>query len=254
MSGGKYAAFVFDLYGTLADIRTNEDKPILWKKLSELYSSLGAFYSAAELKKSFLLFSRQIAEQVQTEGVRYYGEDFWGEVDLTTVFQVLFQEKGVSCSREKAALFANFFRTLSRDKLKLYDGVKETLERLRTNGKRVYLLSNAQSDFTRPEIKLLGLTECFDGILISSEEGCRKPSLVFFKRLTERYGLTPENCLMTGNDMNTDIKGARAVGMDTLYVHTEVSPQLTGKPEATYAVLDGNWHRVAEILLETAGL
>lgn len=254
MSGGKYTAFVFDLYGTLADIRTNEGKPILWKKLSELYSSLGAFYNTAELKKSFLLLSRQIAEQVQTEGVRNYGEDFWGEADLTTVFQVLFQEKGVSCSREKAAVFANFFRALSREKLKLYDGVKETLERLRTNGKRVYLLSNAQSDFTRPEIKLLGLTECFDGILISSEEGCRKPSPVFFKRLTERYGLKPENCLMTGNDVNTDIKGAKAVGMDTLYVHTEVSPQLTGKPEATYAVLDGNWHGVAEILLEVARL
>ena len=254
MSGEKYEAFIFDLYGTLADICTNESKPGLWRKLSELYSSLGAHYSPVELKENYFLMARQSAEQVQAEGVRNYGESFLGEADLTTVFQTLFHEKNVSCGREQAKLIANFFRMLSREKLKVYDGVKETLGRLRETGKRVFLLSNAQSDFTRPEIELLGLADCFDGILISSEEGCRKPSPVFFRRLTERYGLTPAKCLMMGNDVNADIKGAGAVGMDTLYVHTETSPQFMGSPEATYAVLDGNWHRAAEILLEAAEL
>ena len=252
MSGGKYEAFVFDLYGTLADIRTNESKPGLWRKMSELYSSLGARYNPAELKKRYLQINRQAAEQAEAEGVRQYGEDFLGEADVTAVFQALFLEKNVSCSREKAAVFAYFYRMLSREKLKVYDGVKETLERLLKAGKGIFLLSNAQSDFTRPEIELLGLTDYFQGIVISSEEGCRKPSPVFFRRLTERYGLTPEKCLMIGNDVNTDIKGAGAVGMDTLYIHTEVSPQLMGKPEATYAVPDGNWHRAAEILSEAA--
>lgn len=254
MSGEKYAAFVFDLYGTLVDIRTNESKPGLWRKLSELYSSLGAHYSPAELKKSYFLMVRQSAEQVQAEGVRNYGESFLGEADLTAVFQALLYEKGVSCSREKAELIANFFRMLSREKLKLYAGVEETLRRLRKMGKGVFLLSNAQSDFTRPEIELLGLTDCFDGILISSEEGCRKPSPVFFRRLMERYGLMPEKCLMMGNDVNTDIQGAGAVGMDTFYIHTETSLQLIEKPVATYAVLDGNWRRAAKILLEAAEL
>lgn len=254
MSGKKYEIFVFDLYGTLADIRTNEVKASLWRKMSEMYSSLGAHYSPTELKKNYLLICRQAAEQVQAEGMRNYGENFLGEPDLTTVFQDLFQQKGISCSREKAAVFAGFFRMLSREKLKLYEGAKETLERLRGVGKRVYLLSNAQSDFTRPEIELLGLTDCFDGILISSEEGCRKPSPVFYRRLIERYGLSPENCLMMGNDMNTDIKGAMEAGMDTLYIHTETSPQLTGEPEVTYAVMDGNWHRAEEILMEAVGL
>ena len=254
MSGKKYEIFVFDLYGTLVDIRTNEVKSSLWRKMSEMYSSLGAHYSPAELKNNYLLICSQAAERVQAEGMRDYGEDFLGEPDLTIVFQALFQQKGISCSREKAAAFACFFRILSRERLKLYDRVKETLQRLRSAGKRVYLLSNAQSDFTRPEIELLGLTDCFDGILISSEEGCRKPSPVFYRRLTERYGISPENCLMVGNDIDTDIKGAMAAGMDTLYIHTESSPQFTGKPETDYAVMDGNWHRVAGILEEAAGL
>lgn len=254
MSGKEYEVFVFDLYGTLVDIRTNESKPGLWRKMSEMYSSLGAHYSPAELKKKYLLICGQAAEEIQAEGMRSYGEEFLGEPDLTTVFQELFRQKDISCSREKAAVFAGFFRMLSREKLKLYEGAKETLVRLRSGGKRVYLLSNAQSDFTRPEIELLGLTDCFDGILISSEEGCRKPSPVFYRRLIERFDLSPENCLMMGNDMNTDIRGAKAVLMDTLYIHTETSPQLTGKSEADYAVMDGNWQKAAEILTQAAGL
>lgn len=252
MNHNTYDAYVFDLYGTLADIRTREDKPALWRKMAELYASLGAPYSPGQLQESYERKVRLAGERVQAAGVKQYGPDFLGEPDLTEVFRALYRERGVSCGRERAAMTANVFRMLSRQKLKVYDGVKETLEALRRAGKGVYLLSNAQSDFTRPEIELLGLAPCFDGILISSEEGCRKPSPVFFRRLRERYGLEPKQCLMTGNDGHADILGAKAAGMDTLYLHTETSPAYLDEWEATYVVPDGDWRRAAEILLGTA--
>lgn len=254
MSGGKYDVFVFDFYGTLVDIRTNEEKPYLWRKCTELYGSLGAHYRPAELKRAFRRTIEEEFEKLQEEGKRKYGEGFLAEPDLTVVFRRMYEEKGISCSWEQAAITANFFRTLSRQKLRVYDGVRETLLKLREGGKRVYLLSNAQSDFTRPEIELTGLTDCFDGILISSEEGCRKPSPVFYRILIERYGLRAERCLMMGNDVDSDVKGATAVGMDTLYIHTDTSPQLKGEPDATYTVLDGDWCKAAKIIMIQAGL
>ena len=39
---------------------------------------------------------------------------------------------------------------------------------------------------------------------------------------------------MIGNDMSTDIAGAKAVGMDTFYLHSNLSPELKEEPEATY--------------------
>lgn len=33
-----YRNFIFDLYGTLVDIHTNEYKPSLWKKMALFYS------------------------------------------------------------------------------------------------------------------------------------------------------------------------------------------------------------------------
>ena len=103
------------------------------------------------------------------------------------------------------------FRALSRKFLRTYDGVKELLEELHERGRGVYLLSNAQTDFTRPEIEMLGLTRYFDGILLSSEQGCKKPSPVFFRRLLEQYRLNPAESIMTGNDEAADIAGAQSL-------------------------------------------
>ena len=40
-----YDNYIFDLYGTLADIRTDEEKPYVWEKMGELYGSMGAAYT-----------------------------------------------------------------------------------------------------------------------------------------------------------------------------------------------------------------
>lgn len=39
-----YQNYIFDLYGTLVDIHTNEDKPYLWDKMTEFYGFQGAIY------------------------------------------------------------------------------------------------------------------------------------------------------------------------------------------------------------------
>lgn len=244
-----YDHYIFDLYGTLADIRTNESKVSLWRKMSEVYTAMGASYDSAGLRREFRRLERDSAQKLQMESEASGRGDILAEPDLTEVFQQLYRIKGVSCERQQAQMTAIFFRTLSRVYLRSYDKVKETLQELRSRGKGVYLLSNAQSDFTRPELELLGLTDCFDGIVISSEEGCKKPCAAFFNRLLERYGLNPRRCLMVGNDEYADIGGAAGVGMDSLYLHTATSPQPKGRYEPTFRVMDGQWSEVADILL-----
>jgi len=256
-----YQNYIFDLYGTLVDIRTNEDSPYLWRKMSDIYSALGVGYSARELKLEYKRLVREAVEQAArklTESdawQRMYGEGdpetakMHAEPDITEVFAVLYREKGVRCDRELARFTAVTFRTLSRMRLGLYDGAIDLLEILRAKGKGVYLLSNAQEDFTRPELDKLGLTPYFDGILISSEAGVKKPSPLFFQRLLERYGLDPASCIMIGNDQYSDIAGAKAVGMACLYIHTEISPQVTGEVEADHLVMDGAFRKIRGMIL-----
>ena len=236
-----YENYIFDLYGTLVDIRTNENKQYLWQKMSEIYSALGAVYTAKELKTSFVELEKEMVADLPE----------YGEPELGKVFAALFHKKGINCNGQLAKCTAITFRALSRKKLKVYEGVIDTLKELRANGKGVYLLSNAQSDFTRPELDMLGLTSCFDGILISSEEGYKKPSPIFYQRLLDKYHLYPKTCLMVGNDERSDIAGAIAAGMDSLYIHTEISPREPIQKMATYHVLDGDWKNVSRILKST---
>ena len=48
-----YKNYIFDLYGTLIDIKTNENKPYLWQKVADFYRFHGADYTPQELKKEY---------------------------------------------------------------------------------------------------------------------------------------------------------------------------------------------------------
>ncbi|MFR8428478.1 MAG: hypothetical protein ACLVCH_13905 [Roseburia inulinivorans] len=51
----KYENYIFDLYGTLVDIHTDEEKTELWEKLAQFYGYYGAVYTAEELKNAYAL-------------------------------------------------------------------------------------------------------------------------------------------------------------------------------------------------------
>ena len=126
------------------------------------------------------------------------------------------------------AEFARTFRLLSLRKLKLFPGVPAMLETLHRHGKQVFLLSNAQALFTRPELTLLGLDTRLDGSILSSEAGRKKPDPEFYHILMEKYGLDPQQTVMVGNDDIADCHGAAKAGLDSFYVQTQQSPVPTG--------------------------
>lgn len=106
-----------------------------------------------------------------------------------------------------------FFRILSTDYVKLYDGVIDLLEALKKKGKKIYLLSNAQRIFTEYEMHTLGIAKYFDDIFISSTCGVKKPDSRFFQLLIDKYNLDITKSVMIGNDGISDIAGAKSVGL-----------------------------------------
>ena len=213
----QYRTVFFDLYGTLVDIHTDEAAPAFWKQTAKLLGLCAGDWNA--LKGEYL--SRCAAEQSALEAEAPVGALV--ELDLGRVFRSLLQAHGRSGSAAEIRSFAWDFRRLSTAHLRAYAGAAELLQMLRRRGVEVVLLSNAQSLFTLPELDKLGLRDCFDRILISSDCGRKKPDPAFF-----RLGLgdrAPQDCLMIGNDPVCDIAGAAAVGMDTWYIRSALSPK-----------------------------
>ena len=220
------AAFLLDLYGTLVDIHTDENQPSLWKRMAGFVLSRGADWEGKALRRAYLEGLRQEEERLR---LRDRGlPRAQGEIDLALVFARLYTEKGVRADAALIAETALAFRKASTTRLRLYAGAKELLAALGQRG-RVILLSNAQSLFTRPELEMLGLTDCFDSIYLSSEAGFKKPDPRFYRLALDREGLKPKDCLMIGNDPVCDGEGPRSVGIPAYVIRSGISPR--GIPE-----------------------
>ncbi len=239
-----YETYVFDLYGTLVDIRTDEGLPLVWEKLALLYGYYGAIYTPGELQARYGALVHAREREMKYAQEAKYAHEASPEIELTEVFRDLFREKGVEAEEALAVHAGQFMRILSTDHVCLYPGTRELLAFLKEQGKKVYLLSNAQRIFTAFEMNTLDISRFFDDILISSDYGTRKPDRCFFQLLLDRHGIDPEKTLFVGNDSHTDIAGAQAVGLDTYYVNSNISPQGDAAPHATYFVEDFHrWER-----------
>ena len=218
-----YDAYLFDLYGTLVDIHTDESKPGFWKKVAAFYRENGADYVPEDLRETYLRLCDEETERL----CRLQSCTDWEvEIDLQPVFDALYRLRGIEASEKLVAETAWFFRQSATMHLRAYAGAHALLQSLRGRGKKVFLLSNAQALFTRPELAELGLDQCFDCIYISSDAGWHKPARQFIQCLLDQQGLDPKRCLMIGNDPIADVGVARSVGMDCLYLHSNQSPRI----------------------------
>lgn len=239
-----YTDLIFDLYGTLVDIHTEESEEV-WKKTALYFGYYGAPYTATALKEAF---EKEIQNRKATAGQSY---ECFPDIPFHHVMADLFRAKGIHTNADSLGIqAAQLFRISSTEYIRIYPHVLESLATLRKKGFRLWLLSNAQEVFTRFELNHLGLTGLFDGIYISSQFGFRKPDRRFFHALLDEQNLNPKQCLMIGNDRDTDIAGAKAAGLDTFYMHTGLTPagQAPADPKNPMEFEGDDWKQITEIL------
>ena len=209
-----YTTVFFDLYGTLIDIHTEEDSDAAWSALRAALYQNGADYATnSQLRNEF---RRQV---VRANATRARTE--WFEPDFLPAYRGLLEACWADDSLVHARKAAWAFRRAATTKFRLYPGVFDMLTQLRAAGLRVALVSNAQACYTRPELELTGLGDVFDEVVISSDEGVRKPSAELFRSALVRMNVEPKHVVMVGNDPRNDIDGARMANIDGIYLHTD---------------------------------
>lgn len=241
-----YKNYLFDLYGTLVDIHTDENKKKLWKRTAELYGFAGAHYKPKELQKAYCALVAEEKANVKA----LHPEFACIDIKLEKVFDKLLTAKGIKSNKGWAVEIAKSFRVMSTDYICLYPGAYDLLQSLKKAGKKVYLLTNAQRCFTAPELAYLGIDSMFDGIVISSDEETCKPCTAFYNIIINRYKLNPKETIMIGNDRTTDIQGAKDTGIDCLYIHSNISPEYTNKPQSTFTIKSGNVKKIKKLVLK----
>ena len=205
--------FVFDLYGTLADIHTDESNPKFRKSMSK-------YFGKADFWEQYL----SLCKSLET------GDGFC-EIDLLKVFTQLAPDDPQGA--------ASIFRKKSRLSFKAYRGVHRLLKSLKQKGARLFILSNAQACFTRGELEKLKFPQYFTGIELSSDFGRKKPCREFFEHIVEKYSLDKSETVYIGNDFCADVLGAKSAGLKTAYILSNRSPAADSleraKAEADFA-------------------
>jgi putative hydrolase of the HAD superfamily len=98
----------------------------------------------------------------------------------------------------------------------LCQGAKEILEYLNTKYK-VHILSNGFQDTQITKIKSAGIDHLIDQVVTSERAGSKKPLVGIFNYAMKHAKSLPEESIMIGDNLKTDIAGAIKFGMDHVF-------------------------------------
>lgn len=97
------------------------------------------------------------------------------------------------------------------------DGAHTLMDHLRQRGYRIHMTSNGFHEVQYRKLRACGLADHFDTIILSEDAGVNKPHPDFFRYAFEQTGANPATTLMIGDNIVTDILGAKLAGLTTLY-------------------------------------
>ncbi|MCM1367934.1 MAG: HAD family hydrolase [Roseburia sp.] len=206
-------SFIFDLYNTLIDVRTDEHCERAWAPVVSFLAERGISVDWRKLCAEFDLYWKIFGAEAVSESEYEYPE-----CDCVEQFKYIARQFGCDLPRSDAATMLCRMRKSSIEWLRLFDGTIELLDGLHARGAKTYLLSNAQAAFTLDEIKEVGLDGKFDGVLLSSDCGVRKPDKAFFGMLFDKYGIKKYDAVMVGDDKENDVGGAKKFGIKGVWV------------------------------------
>lgn len=201
-------AVVFDHYGTLVDIRTNEGNPEIFRYLSLYLQYFGAHISHDELRTSF---------DTERERSSKRSNERYPEVDLEIVFKTVLKKHQLG-NPFLAESCCKLYRLLSLERIQLFPDTLPVLKEVRRSGHAMALISDAQKVFALEEISFLGLNEFFPYLVLSTYVGFRKPDPRLFAIASSLLKIDPSEMVYIGDNPDKDIEGAKQTGMKTIIV------------------------------------
>ena len=123
-----------------------------------------------------------------------------------------------------------------RKGFRLYDDVAGTFALLKKAGFLMALITNGPSDLQRSKLKTLNIEHWFRVIVISGETGCAKPDAAAFAPALSKMGMQPADVWHVGDNLETDIAGARAAGLTAVWLNRSGKSRREREPEPHFEI------------------
>ena len=203
----------FDLGNTLMYFDTSLDvvsvraSQALYRKLAEF----GINVSEPEFLRTLIEFIDQSNRVRNETGIE--------QTTVQTITQILAYLGTHPFTEEQIRQAVGAFFSEYQEHWRLGDDTLQTLEALKKRGFRLGIISNASD---REDVRVLmrkgSLDPFFDHIIVSAEEGFRKPHPKIFQKGLRKFRVTPEQCVMVGDTLSADILGANQMGIFSIWI------------------------------------
>jgi len=120
--------------------------------------------------------------------------------------------------QDMAHTMGNEFLQLTNKYFSLLPDAEQVVKYLATKYP-LTIISNGFKEVQYYKFEHSGLAPCFTHTLISEEVGINKPQPGIFEIALQRNGITADEALMIGDSYTSDIAGAKAAGIDQIWIH-----------------------------------
>ncbi|WP_110517094.1 HAD family hydrolase [Herpetosiphon llansteffanensis] len=196
---------LFDVYGTLVDVHTDEHQPALWQHLAQWLRYRGVVCTAEDLHNKYFT-----AMQSNLPAHERYPE--W---QTEQVWAGLLTELGLDPA--EAVSMSQLLRVLSIKHLRLFPETKPALELLGQHY-QLGIVSDAQRVIALAELAELNILEYFDPSIISSDYAYRKPDPRLFEHALVQAAASANQTWYIGDNLLRDVQGAQLAGLHAAWV------------------------------------
>jgi HAD superfamily hydrolase (TIGR01549 family) len=206
-------AIIFDYIGTLITCKGYT----LDASMEKLHTSLvaeGFDVDKDKFLKAYIL-AHEKYRKIRYEQLREVTNAVWvAEAMCNLGFKVTADD-----CRIKAAL--NVFFKGYFDTFELRDGAKKLIKHARQQLK-VGLISNfTHAPVIHKSLRMLGINKFFNVVVISEENGWRKPSGYIFRDALNSLQIKADEAIYIGDSPIEDIKGAKQSGLKTIFIPSQ---------------------------------
>ena len=122
----------------------------------------------------------------------------------------------------------DYLTALSKKSI-LFKDTLPLLEKLKGAGKRIFIITNGVTKVQEGRLKDSPILPYLEQVFISEQMNVSKPQKLFFDLVAQKIeGYTPENALVIGDSLTSDIQGANNAGLDCVWLNPENAPNDKG--------------------------
>jgi len=129
-----------------------------------------------------------------------------------------------------------------------FDDVAGILDSAAAHGVKTAVVTNGASDTQREKLRILGLLDRFDALIVSADTGVAKPDPAIFERALGEVGVPAASAVHVGDSLRSDVGGALAAGVGAIWLNRDGASRGEDEPRpdlevASLAEVVALWER-----------